>query len=57
MGWEDEIEKEPVKMAQRHIEIIMDEDISDIFDDFQKLDTKKKEMVKDLIHTLAEVEA
>lgn len=54
MGWEEEIKKNPVGMAERHIEIIMDEDISDIFDDFKLLDKAQKKIVKDLVHSLAE---
>lgn len=54
MGWTDEIEKEPAKMAERHYEILMDEDISEIFDDFKSLDKAKRKIVKDLIHSLAE---
>ena len=57
MGWEDEIEKNPVKMAERHYEIIMDEDISEIFDDFKKLDSKQKKIVKNLVKSLADSEA
>lgn len=54
MGWEEEIEKDPVGMAERHFEIIMDEDINEIFDDFRSLSVKQKAMVKNLIHSLAE---
>jgi transcriptional regulator with XRE-family HTH domain len=50
----EEIEKSPAKAAERHIEIIMDEDISDIFDDFKMLDEAQRKIVKDLVHNLAE---
>lgn len=50
----EELEKNPVTMAERHIEIIMDEDISDIFDDFKMLDETQRRIVKDLVHSLAE---
>ena len=53
MGWEEEIEQNPVGLAERHIEIIMDEDISDIFDDFKSLDQSQRQLVKDLVHSLA----
>ncbi len=53
MGWEDEIKKDPAGVAGRHIEIIMDEDISDIYDDFKLLDKSQKQIVKDLIHNFA----
>lgn len=54
MGWEEEIEARPVEMAERHFEIIMDEDISDIFEDFRSLNPAQKKIVKDLVHSLAE---
>lgn len=53
MGWNEEIKKNPVGMAERHFEILMDEDISDIFDDFKILDPAEKKIVKDLVHSLA----
>jgi transcriptional regulator with XRE-family HTH domain len=52
-----EIEEKPVEMAERHFEIMMDEDIAEIFDEFKSLDSSKKKIVKDLIHNLAETEA
>lgn len=57
MGWKEKIEKNPKGMAERHFEIIMDEDISEIFEEFRSLDGKKKQIVKDLIHNLANAEA
>ena len=54
MGWEEEIQKNPVAAAERHFEILMDEDLSDIFADFQKLDSKEKKIVKNFVHSLAE---
>jgi repressor LexA len=53
MGWDDEIEQDPVGTAERHIEILMDEDISDIFEEFKTLDATQKKLVKDLVHSLA----
>lgn len=49
----EEIEKSPAETAERHIEIIMNEDISEIFDDFKILDDAQKKIVKDLIRSLA----
>lgn len=57
MGWQEEIQKDPVGMAERHIEILMDEDLSEIFEDFRSLDAKKKQIVKDLVHSLANTDA
>jgi transcriptional regulator with XRE-family HTH domain len=53
MGWEEEIKKDPAKLAERHFEILIDEDLSDIFDDFKTLDAQQKKIVKDLVHSLA----
>lgn len=49
----DEIQQDPVGTAQRHFEILMDEDISAIFDEFRTLDESQRQLVKDLVHTLA----
>lgn len=54
MGWDEKIEKNPVEMAERHFEMIMDEDLNDIFDDIRWLDARERKMVKDLAHALAE---
>jgi transcriptional regulator with XRE-family HTH domain len=51
---EKTIENSPVEMAERHFEIIMDEDIADIFDDFKVLDGQQRQLVKDLVHNLAQ---
>ena len=52
--FEGELQKSPSALAERHFEIIMDEDISDIFDDFRRLDAAQKKIVKDLVHNLAQ---
>ena len=52
-----QIEEEPVKMAQMHFEMIMDEDLTEIFEEFKTLDATKKKLVKDLVHSLAHTEA
>lgn len=54
MGWDEEIKKDPMGTAERHFEILMDEDIADIFDEFKTLDAAQKKIVKDLIRNLAE---
>ena len=53
MGWEEEIEKDPVGLAERHFEILMDEDLAEIFEDFKVLDKSQRQLVKDLVHNLA----
>lgn len=57
MGWDEKIAEDPVGTAERHLEIILDEDISEIFEDFKKLDKKKRKIVKDLVKSLADAEA
>lgn len=51
---EKTIENSPVEMAERHVEMIMDEDLNEIFDDFKSLDAEKKKIIKDLVRNLAE---
>ena len=51
--FEEKIKKDPVGTAERHFEILMDEDISEIFEDFKVLDGQQRQLVKDLIHSLA----
>lgn len=53
MGWEEKIEKDPIGTAERHFEILMDEDISEIFEDFKILDKQQRQLVKDLVRNLA----
>lgn len=50
---QDRIKENPVKMAERHFELIMDEDISDIFEDFKKLTPDEKAMVKKIVRGMA----
>ena len=51
-----DINEKPVEMAERHFEMIMDEDLNEIFEEFKSLDAQKKKIVKDLIHNLAKTE-
>lgn len=53
---EEEIKADPVGTAEKHVEMLMDMDLMEIYEDFRKLDTKKKKIVKDLIHNLANEE-
>ena len=54
MGWEEEIKNDPVGTAERHFEILMDEDFVGMFDEFHSLDASKRKIVMDLVHSLAE---
>ncbi len=50
----EKIEKNPSGMAEIHVEMIMDEDLTELFEDFKTLDQKKRKIVKDLVKSLAE---
>ena len=50
---EKTIESHPEEMAERHFQIIMDADISEMFDDFKLLDETQRKIVKDLVKSLA----
>lgn len=54
LGWDIEIKKNPVATAERHFEILMDEDFIGMFDDFHALDESKRKIVIDLVRSLAE---
>lgn len=51
------INNNPVEAAEIHVEMIMDEDLTELFEDFRKLNAKEKKIVKDLAHSLAEADA
>lgn len=53
LGEEEKIQNDPVGMAERHFEMITDEDLSEIFEDFKSLDATQRKIVKDLVHSLA----
>jgi transcriptional regulator with XRE-family HTH domain len=50
----EKIEQNPVGMAELHIEMIEDVDLSDLFQDFKLLDARERKIVKDIAHSLAE---
>lgn len=52
--FDEALQSKPVEMAERHFEMITDEDINEIFDDFRRLDAAQKRIVKNLIHDLAQ---
>lgn len=56
MGWDEEIKKDPVGTAELHFEILMDEDFVGMFPGFQKLDTRKRKIVTDLVQSLSDAE-
>lgn len=54
LGEEEKIKTDPVGTAERHFEMIVDEDLSELFEDFKTLDAAKRKIVKDLVRSLAE---
>ena len=57
MGWEEAIKTDPAGTAEKHVEILMDEDFVEMFEEFKRLDAKKRKIVRDLVHSLADSEA
>lgn len=53
---EKTIENSPVEMAGRHVEMIMDEDLNEIFDLLQRMDASKRKIAVNLLRSLAETE-
>lgn len=53
---EKTIENSPVEMAGRHAEMIMDEDMNEIFDLLQRMDNAKRKIAVNLLRSLAETE-
>lgn len=54
LGEEDKIKADPVGTAELHIEMITDEDLTELFMDLKFLDARERKIVKDLAHSLAE---
>lgn len=51
---EKTIENSPKEMAELHVEMIMDKDLVEIFEDFKTLDERERSIVKNLVQSLAE---
>lgn len=51
--FEESVERDPVGTAERHFEMIMDEDLAEIFEDFKKLTPDEKAMVKKIVRGMA----
>ena len=54
LGEEDEIQADPVGTAERHFEMVMDEDLNEIFDCLKVLNAGERKIVKDLAKSLAD---
>lgn len=52
--FDEELKKDPVGTAELHFEILMDEDIKDIFEDFKVLDGQQRKIVKELVRNMAQ---
>lgn len=50
---QQEIGSNPIEMAERHVEMVMDEDFNELFEDFKLLSSSEKQIIKDLAHSLA----
>ena len=55
--FDEKIKADPEGMAQLHVEMIMDEDYTEMFEDFRKLDAKEKQIVKTFIHSMVSSES
>lgn len=53
MGWDNAVENFPQEMAERHAEMVMDEDLNELFEDFKELNASEKQIIKDLARSLA----
>lgn len=51
--FEGELQKRPEAIAERHVEMIMDEDLNELFEDFKLLSSSEKQIIKDLASSLA----
>ena len=49
----EQIEENAVDTAERHIEILMDDEYVKLYEDFRRLDDDKRKIVMDLVATLA----
>lgn len=55
MGWEkDDAKTQTVEAVQIHVEMITDEDYVEMFPDFKVLDKRERQIVKNLVHGMAE---
>ena len=57
MGWDEEIKADPVGTADRHLEMIMDEDLNEIFDYLKNMTAYQRKIAKNFLKSLSETEA
>ena len=53
-GFNEEIKKDPVALAEKHIEILMDEEFVGLFYKYKSLDAKQRKVVINLIDSLSD---
>lgn len=53
---EKELKGHIISKAELHVEILQDEDLMEMIGEYWGLDAKKKRAVRDLVHSLAEIE-
>jgi transcriptional regulator with XRE-family HTH domain len=54
MDWEEEMQVQPTELAERHFEMVTDEDLNDLFVDWVQLNAGQRKIIKDLAHNLAQ---
>lgn len=54
LGWEEEIKKDPVALAEKHLEVLMDDSFIQLYDVYKKLDAKQRKVLNNLAISLAE---
>lgn len=52
--FEGELQQRPATLAERHVEMVMDEDLNEMFEDFKLLSKAEKQIIKDLARSLAQ---
>ena len=54
MGWEKDIEEDPVALAEKHLEVLMDNEFIKLHDKYSKLNAKQRKIVENLIDSLVD---
>ena len=54
MGWEEEIKEDPVALAEKHLDVLMDDVFIKLNDKYNKLNAKQRKIVENLIDSLVD---
>ena len=54
LGWEKEIKQDPVALAEKHLEVLMDDEFIKLHDKYNKLNAKQRKIVENLIDSLVD---